>query len=127
LDGERATRYLASDTKNEILLSAATEITDRYYELAADLVSVVSAQIQIALLEILDLLDSMLKTVFFFLKKKKKKTVIMSRQGRQSLLSRKLGRVHKDELEQVQMSQIIMCLTLIKSVCSCSLIFRLVA
>jgi len=73
LDGERATRYLASDTKNEILLSAATEITDRYYELAADLVSVVSAQIQIALLEILDLLDSMLKTVFFFLKKKKKK------------------------------------------------------
>ena len=73
MDGERATRYLASDTKNEILLSAATEITDRYYELAADLVSVVSAQIQIALLEILDLLDSMLKTVFFFLKKKKKK------------------------------------------------------
>ena len=40
MDGERATRYLASDTRNEILLSAATEITDRYYELAADLVSV---------------------------------------------------------------------------------------
>lgn len=33
-------RYLASETKNEILLCAATEITDRYYELAADLVSV---------------------------------------------------------------------------------------
>ncbi|KAK7389194.1 hypothetical protein VNO78_24029 [Psophocarpus tetragonolobus] len=40
LDGERAMRYLASETRNEILLCAATEITDRYYELAADLVSV---------------------------------------------------------------------------------------
>lgn len=40
LDGERATRFLASETRNEILLYAATEITDRYYELAADLVSV---------------------------------------------------------------------------------------
>ncbi|QCD81158.1 conserved oligomeric Golgi complex subunit 2 [Vigna unguiculata] len=40
LDGERATRYLASDSRSEILHSAATEITDRYYELAADLVSV---------------------------------------------------------------------------------------
>lgn len=40
LDGERTMRYLASETKNEILLCAATEITDRYYELAADLVSV---------------------------------------------------------------------------------------
>ncbi|XP_027334361.1 conserved oligomeric Golgi complex subunit 2 [Abrus precatorius] len=40
LDGERATRYLANETRNEILLWAATEITDRYYELAADLVSV---------------------------------------------------------------------------------------
>lgn len=47
MDGERATRYLASDSRSEILHSAATEITDRYYELAADLVSVVSAQIQI--------------------------------------------------------------------------------
>ncbi|CAK8562890.1 unnamed protein product [Lathyrus sativus] len=40
LDGERTSRYLASETKKEILLCAATEITDRYYELAADLVSV---------------------------------------------------------------------------------------
>ncbi|KAK7265566.1 hypothetical protein RJT34_33187 [Clitoria ternatea] len=40
LDGERATRYLASETRKEILLCAATEITDRYNELAADLVSV---------------------------------------------------------------------------------------
>ncbi|XP_020206306.1 conserved oligomeric Golgi complex subunit 2 [Cajanus cajan] len=40
LDGERATRFLASETRNEILLYAATEITDRYHELAADLVSV---------------------------------------------------------------------------------------
>lgn len=45
LGGERATRYLVSETRNEILLCAATEITDRYYELAADLVSVVSVQI----------------------------------------------------------------------------------
>ncbi|KAL2321690.1 hypothetical protein Fmac_026069 [Flemingia macrophylla] len=40
LDGERAASYLASETRKEILLFAATEITDRYYELAADLVSV---------------------------------------------------------------------------------------
>ncbi|XP_062029511.1 conserved oligomeric Golgi complex subunit 2 [Rosa rugosa] len=40
LDGERASRYLKEDAKNELVLSAATEITGRYYELAADLVSV---------------------------------------------------------------------------------------
>lgn len=43
MDGERASRYLKEDAKNELVLSAATEITGRYYELAADLVSVVSA------------------------------------------------------------------------------------
>lgn len=42
MEGERATIYLARETRNELLLSAATEITGRYYELAADLVSVVS-------------------------------------------------------------------------------------
>ncbi|KAK2355957.1 conserved oligomeric Golgi complex subunit [Trifolium repens] len=40
LEGERTSGYLASETKKEILLSAATEITDRYYELASDHVSV---------------------------------------------------------------------------------------
>ncbi|KAF5730942.1 conserved oligomeric Golgi complex subunit 2 isoform X2 [Tripterygium wilfordii] len=40
LDGERATTYLTKETRNEILLGAATDITDRYYELAADLVNV---------------------------------------------------------------------------------------
>ncbi|KAK2439812.1 conserved oligomeric Golgi complex subunit [Trifolium repens] len=40
LDGERTSKYLASETNKEILLCAATEITDCYYELAADLVSV---------------------------------------------------------------------------------------
>lgn len=44
MDGERATAYLASEARNNILLGAATEITDRYYELATDLVSVVSVQ-----------------------------------------------------------------------------------
>jgi len=43
LDGERIS-YLASETKNEILLCAATEITDRYYELAAELVTTVRIQ-----------------------------------------------------------------------------------
>lgn len=43
LGGEKIS-YLASETKNEILLCAATEITDRYYELAADLVTVVRIQ-----------------------------------------------------------------------------------
>ncbi|KAK4568991.1 hypothetical protein RGQ29_004410 [Quercus rubra] len=40
LEGERATIYLTRETRNELLLGAATEITGRYYELAADLVSV---------------------------------------------------------------------------------------
>ncbi|XP_065630326.1 conserved oligomeric Golgi complex subunit 2 [Quercus suber] len=40
LEGERATIYLTRETRNELLLGAATEITCRYYELAADLVSV---------------------------------------------------------------------------------------
>ncbi|KAF7838181.1 conserved oligomeric Golgi complex subunit 2 [Senna tora] len=40
LDGERAKTYLASEARNKILQGAATEITDRYYELASDLVSV---------------------------------------------------------------------------------------
>lgn len=40
LDGERATIYLTKEARNELLLGAATEITGRYYELAADLVSV---------------------------------------------------------------------------------------
>ncbi|KAK6263762.1 hypothetical protein SCA6_019196 [Theobroma cacao] len=40
LDGERATTYLTNAARNDLLLGAATEITGRYYELAADLVSV---------------------------------------------------------------------------------------
>ncbi|KAJ4838487.1 Conserved oligomeric Golgi complex subunit 2 [Turnera subulata] len=40
LEGERAITYLTKETRNELLLGAATEITGRYYELAADLVSV---------------------------------------------------------------------------------------
>ncbi|GMN56648.1 hypothetical protein TIFTF001_025753 [Ficus carica] len=40
LRGERATNYLSSEVKKELLDSAAKEITGRYYELAADLVSV---------------------------------------------------------------------------------------
>ncbi|XP_065873329.1 conserved oligomeric Golgi complex subunit 2 [Euphorbia lathyris] len=40
LEGERATAYLTKETSNALLLGAATEITGRYYELAAELVSV---------------------------------------------------------------------------------------
>ncbi|XP_028765079.1 conserved oligomeric Golgi complex subunit 2 [Neltuma alba] len=40
LDGKRAATYLASEARNKVLTGAATEITDRYYELAADLVNV---------------------------------------------------------------------------------------
>ncbi|KAK4414140.1 Conserved oligomeric Golgi complex subunit [Sesamum alatum] len=40
LDGERAARYLTSELRKELVQSAAVEITRRYYELAADLVSV---------------------------------------------------------------------------------------
>lgn len=47
LDGEQATLYLNKETKEELLLAAVTEITNRYYELAADLVSVVSIQLPI--------------------------------------------------------------------------------
>ncbi|KAL3528104.1 hypothetical protein ACH5RR_012760, partial [Cinchona calisaya] len=40
LDGQRATTYLTDKIKNELLQSAAIEITGRYNELATDLVSV---------------------------------------------------------------------------------------
>ncbi|KAL5543938.1 hypothetical protein UlMin_007722 [Ulmus minor] len=40
LNGERATAYLTKETKDKLVLGAATEITSRYYDLAADLVSV---------------------------------------------------------------------------------------
>ncbi|XWS30632.1 hypothetical protein CRYUN_Cryun23aG0002200 [Craigia yunnanensis] len=40
LDGERVTKYLTNDARNNLLLGAATDITSRYYDLAADLVSV---------------------------------------------------------------------------------------
>lgn len=40
LDGERAVAYLTKETRNNLLVGAATEITRRYHELAADLVSV---------------------------------------------------------------------------------------
>lgn len=43
LDGERAS-YLSSEAQNELLLGAAERITGRYYELASDLVSVVSVE-----------------------------------------------------------------------------------
>lgn len=44
LEGERAMIYLTEETRKDLLLGAATEITGRYYELAAELVSVVSIQ-----------------------------------------------------------------------------------
>ncbi|KAG5560951.1 hypothetical protein RHGRI_004098 [Rhododendron griersonianum] len=40
LDGEQATAYLTRDIRNELVQGAALEITGRYYEFAADLVSV---------------------------------------------------------------------------------------
>lgn len=43
LDGERAKAYMNAEVKNKMLSGAATEITGRYYELASDLVNVVSA------------------------------------------------------------------------------------
>lgn len=41
LDGEQATKYLTSELRKELIQSAANSITHRYYELAADLISVV--------------------------------------------------------------------------------------
>ncbi|KAL8167108.1 hypothetical protein V2J09_008607 [Rumex salicifolius] len=40
LEGDRATRYLTEDLKNKILRDTCSDITKRYYELAADLVNV---------------------------------------------------------------------------------------
>lgn len=40
LEGERANAYLTTDVRNALLLSAATEVTGRYNELASDLVNV---------------------------------------------------------------------------------------
>ncbi|CAA2933667.1 conserved oligomeric Golgi complex subunit 2 [Olea europaea subsp. europaea] len=41
LDGEQVATYLTGDFRNELLQGATSEITLRYYELAADRVSVV--------------------------------------------------------------------------------------
>lgn len=41
LDGEQAAKYLTSELRKELIQSAANSITDRYHELAADLISVV--------------------------------------------------------------------------------------
>lgn len=41
LDGERAVKYLNDEIRKELLQRATFEITGRYNELAADLVSVV--------------------------------------------------------------------------------------
>ncbi|KAJ4899541.1 hypothetical protein Rs2_13492 [Raphanus sativus] len=40
LEGEKATRYLTQETREELLLRTVTEITRRYYELADEVVSV---------------------------------------------------------------------------------------
>lgn len=40
LDGERATTYLSTEARHELLSSVTEEITSRYYEMAADLVNV---------------------------------------------------------------------------------------
>lgn len=45
LDGEKAATFLTAEARNTLLIGAVTEITARYYELAADLVSLVSLDI----------------------------------------------------------------------------------
>ncbi|KAF3436861.1 hypothetical protein FNV43_RR19614 [Rhamnella rubrinervis] len=40
LDGERATRYLTNETRNELLIGAATVITNHYFKLADEAVTV---------------------------------------------------------------------------------------
>lgn len=61
LDGDRAATYLTEETRKELLLGAASEITGRYYELAADLVSVVSYRTTVLIfLKTLKFLDHLL-------------------------------------------------------------------
>ncbi|KAI9174733.1 hypothetical protein LWI28_022056 [Acer negundo] len=38
LEGQQATTYLTMETRNQLLVSAVNEITNRYYEIAADLI-----------------------------------------------------------------------------------------
>ncbi|KAK0588047.1 hypothetical protein LWI29_033456 [Acer saccharum] len=38
LEGQQATTYLTMETRNKLLVSAVNEITNRYYEIAADLI-----------------------------------------------------------------------------------------
>ncbi|TXG51298.1 hypothetical protein EZV62_023822 [Acer yangbiense] len=38
LEGQQATTYLTTETRNKLLVSAVNEITNRYYEIAADLI-----------------------------------------------------------------------------------------
>lgn len=121
LDGERATAYLTNDIRDELVQGAALEITGRYYELAADLVSVVSTKITIIIL-----LGSKPSCLDFFclIMLVLKAYNVMTRLEERSPHFREYVRVHKGELEQVQMSQTIMCRILIRFVCNYFLIFR---
>lgn len=62
LEGERASTYLTTEHRKELLQGAASEITRRYYELASDLVSVV-CQFICGLLCVLDHLPIILKAL----------------------------------------------------------------
>lgn len=113
LDGERAATLLTSETRNALLLGGVTEITGRYYEQVADLVSLVSSDIP----DYCFTLVLILKIFFFSL-------MFMARLGKQIRPSRKSGREYKDELEQAQMFQTITSLTLTRFACNSFLIFR---
>lgn len=106
-------KYLREEDKKELLLGAATEITNRYYELASDLVTVVceiKSQVVFFLSYVNDVLHNVSKFVI--------------RQGKQNLHCREYDRVHKDEQEQAQIPLITTFLTLIRSACNYFLIFR---
>lgn len=113
MDGERASTFLTTETRNALLIDAVTEITARYYEQAADLVSLVSSDLRNGSF----ILVFNLKRLFFSL-------MSMSRLGKQIRHSRKSGREYKDELEQAQMFQTITSLTLTRFACNSFLIFR---
>ena len=113
LDGDRASTFLTTETRTALLTDAVTEITSRYYEQAADLVSLVSSD-----------LPNFSFNLVINLKRLFRSLMSMFRLGKQIRHSRKFGREYKDGLEQAQMFQTITSPTLTRFACNSFSIFR---
>lgn len=116
VEGERATTHLPSDVRAQLVQRAATEITGRYHELAADLVSVVCI--------LQHILVKFLFHKWFHVMNASHVWHFLNRLAEQNHPFSKYARGHKGEQGQAWISLIIMCLIPTKYACNCFWIFR---